>query len=112
MKFCGDLFFWQLQIRQARIPEIAFEAVCDKTKVYPTTFASDDQFAVKALRGVPGLPEAEKLLRMNPEGLTIRDGKLLIHIMTEKAQTNNALFDVTDWTRRKVDKVLWTYCRD
>jgi hypothetical protein len=80
--------------------------------LYPTTFATVDQFVVKALRGVPGLPEAEKLLRMNPEGLTIRDGKLLIQIMTEKAQANNALFGLTDWTPRNVDKVLWTYGRD
>jgi hypothetical protein len=80
--------------------------------LYPTTFATVDQFVVKALRGVPRLPEAEKLLRMNPEGLTIKDGKLLIQIMTEKAQANNALFGVTDWTPRKVDKVLWTCGRD
>lgn len=80
--------------------------------LYPQTFATVDQFVVKALRGVPGLPDAPKLISMNPEGLTHRDGEILIRIMTNKAQVNNEKFGVSDWTPRRVDKVLWTFGRD
>ena len=80
--------------------------------LYPQTFATVDQFVVKALRGVPGLPDAPKLLCMNAEALTHRDGEILIRIMTHKARANNERFGVSDWTPRKVDKVLWTYGRD
>jgi hypothetical protein len=80
--------------------------------LYPKTFATVDQFVVKALRAVPGLPEASELLRMNPEGLTLRDGKLLIRIMAAKAQANNHAFGTSEWTPRRIDKVLWTFGRD
>jgi len=80
--------------------------------LYPKSFATVDQFVVKALRGVPDLPEVAKLLRTNPEGLTIRDGRLLTDIMTRKAHANNAVFGVSTWTTREIDKVLWTYGRD
>jgi hypothetical protein len=80
--------------------------------MYPQKFATVDQFVVKALRQVDGLPEAEAILRMDPEGLSIKDGVLLIDILRRKATDNNRLFNSTDWTPRKVDMVLWTYGRD
>lgn len=79
--------------------------------MYPDTFATVDQFVVKALREVEGLPERAALRRMNPEGLTPRDGVLLIRIMQRKAAENNRQFGIIGWTPRKVDKVLWTYGR-
>jgi hypothetical protein len=48
---------------------------------------------------------------MNPEGLTIKDGVVLIQIMSAKAAENNRQFQTTDWTPRKIDKILWTYGR-
>jgi len=65
----------------------------------------------KALAGVPSLPERELVTRMSPEGLTIRDGGVLIGIMRRRAAQLNAALGVGSWTPRKVDMVLWTYGR-
>ena len=75
--------------------------------MYPKNFGTVDQFAVKALSQVQGLPEAAALARMNPEGLTIRDGVLIIDILRRKAADNNRVFKSDAWTPRKLDKVLW-----
>lgn len=79
--------------------------------MYPATFATVDQFVVKALRDVGGLPEADALDKMKPEGLTPRDGVMLIGIMARKAAENNRAFGGVVWTPRKIDQVLWTYGR-
>ncbi|ADB14897.1 hypothetical protein Psta_0201 [Pirellula staleyi DSM 6068] len=79
--------------------------------VYPMHYGTVDQFVVKALREVDGLPEATSLAKMKPEGLSLRDGELLIQIMHRKAMENNERFAVTHWTPRLIDKVLWTYGR-
>jgi hypothetical protein len=79
--------------------------------MYPQTYATVDQFVVKALREVDDLPEAALLKQMNPMRLTIKDGVLLIQIMGDKAADNNRMFQTADWTPRKIDKVLWTYGR-
>jgi hypothetical protein len=82
--------------------------------MYPEKFATVDQFVVKALNQVDGLPEAESIAEMekHAENLSIRDGLLLIEILRRKAADNNRLFNSTNWTPRKVDMVLWTYGRD
>ena len=79
--------------------------------MYPQTFATVDQFVVKALRGVENLPEAVALAKMKEESLSIKDGVRLIDIMQRKAAENNSIFGNADWTPRKVDKVLWTFGR-
>lgn len=79
--------------------------------MYPEHFATVDQFVVKALRLVPGLPEAAALARMNPENLSISDGVLLVGILTRKANENNQSFGTSAWTPRRIDMVLWTYGR-
>lgn len=79
--------------------------------IYPDRFATVDQFVVKALVLVPDLPEASAIAAMNPENLSIRNGALLIDILTRKAQQNNQLFGTSEWTPRKIDMVLWTYGR-
>jgi hypothetical protein len=79
--------------------------------IYPQHFATVDQFVVKALRGVSGLPESDALSRMNPENLSVTDGVLLIRILKRKAQENDRAFKTQSWTPRKVDMVLWTYGR-
>lgn len=79
--------------------------------MYPERFATVDQFVVKALRLVTGLPEASALAKMNPENLSISDGVLLIDILTRKAGKNNQSFSTSAWTPRKIDMVLWTYGR-
>ncbi|MFW6027899.1 MAG: hypothetical protein ACOC91_03740, partial [bacterium] len=79
--------------------------------MYPRKFGTVDQFAVKALRQVNGLPEAAALARMTPESLSIRDGVLIIGILRRKAADNNRMFKSNAWTPRKLDKVLWTYGR-
>jgi hypothetical protein len=67
---------------------------------------------VEASREVRTLPETASLARMNAEGLTVPDGVLIIGILRRKAADNNKLFgNAAAWTPRRIDKVLWTYCR-
>jgi hypothetical protein len=81
--------------------------------MYPESFGTVDQFAVKALREVKSLPplEVAALAKMKPEQLTIKDAILLIGIMRRKAEENKRRFATTAWTPRKIDKILWTYGR-
>ena len=78
--------------------------------LHPTLFGTVDQFAVKALRRVPHLTEAELILRMKPEALTTANAVVLIEIMRRKAKSLSDDFGAA-WTPRAVDKVLWTYGR-
>jgi hypothetical protein len=75
--------------------------------LFPELYGTVDQFVVKALLQVPDLPERQQLERMNPEGLTVSQGVILIEIMACKAQQLNVQFDSQEWTPRKVDMVLW-----
>jgi hypothetical protein len=77
--------------------------------MYPHAFATVDQFLVRALQAIPGLPQAAALTRMKPEGLNIKDGVLLMDILRAKANENNRRMHADDWTPRKLDKILWTY---
>jgi hypothetical protein len=77
--------------------------------MYPHKFGTVDRFVVKALSQVDGLPEAEAIAQMHPEGLSVKDGVLLIEILRRKAEDNNRLFNSETWTPRKLDMVLWTY---
>lgn len=79
--------------------------------MYPEYFATVDQFVVKALRLITGLPEEGALAKMKPENLNISDGVMLIGILTRKATENNQSFGTSGWTPRRVDMVLWTYGR-
>jgi len=75
--------------------------------LYPTEYATVDQFVVGALREI----ESQKhfVEKMNPESLTLKNGVLLINIMKEKAKILNETNDTTFWTPRKVDMALWAY---
>lgn len=75
--------------------------------MYPSSFATVDQFVVKAIRLIPGLAEADALVRMNPVNLTIANGVLLTQILRRKANDNNRAFSTTLWSPRKIDMVLW-----
>ncbi len=79
--------------------------------MFPQRFGTVDQFVVKALKQVEGLPEAADIDRIKPEALTDQDGELLIQILRRKAVDNNRLFNSDAWTPRKLDKILWTYGR-
>jgi len=79
--------------------------------LYPRSFGTVDQFAVKALREVNSLPETEALRLMNEDSLTTKNGVVLIQIMRRKAAQLNELFGTPEWTPRKVDMILWTYGR-
>jgi hypothetical protein len=77
--------------------------------LFPEHFGTADQFAVKALRQVPDLPEAAQLAAMKPESLWTVDGVILVQIMRRKAAELNKIFGVNNWTPRKIDMVLWAY---
>ncbi len=79
--------------------------------MFPATFATVDQFIVKALRAVDDIPEAGALAKMKPEKLTVTDGVMLIGTVSRKAKENSRMFPASDWTPRKIDKVQWTYGR-
>jgi hypothetical protein len=80
--------------------------------LYPRQFATVDQFVVKALREIKGLPESARLAKMNPNSLSLKDGECLVQIMRAKAKALVAQFSNQEWTPRRVDMVLWTYGRD
>ena len=75
--------------------------------IFPSHFATVDQFAVRALRQIKGLPEIDKLKNIAPENLRIKNGVILIEIMREKAKQLNVKFKSNLWNPRKVDMVLW-----
>ena len=79
--------------------------------LFPDAFGTADQFVVKALQAVTDLPESGTLARMNPQQLRVTDAAVLIGVMRRKAFENNRTFGTSNWTPRKVDKVLWTYGR-
>lgn len=81
------------------------------TLMYPEHFGTVDQFVVKALREVDDLPQRPAFERMNPDGLKLSDGVVLIQVMREKAAENNRVFGTSRWTPKKIDEILWTYGR-
>ncbi len=106
-----------------RPPEVALTAACEigglgpagasglLALLFPGAFGTIDQFVTKALAEIPSLPEHQRVCRMRPEGLTIRDGVVLIGIMRRQAASLNAAFGTESWTPRRIDMVLWTYGR-
>src|SRR6266513_2095395 len=52
--------------------------------LYPQHFGTVDQFAVKALREIKGLPQSARLAKMNENSLKLTDGECLIDIMRAK----------------------------
>lgn len=74
----------------------------------PQDFGTVDQFVVKSLTKIQGLPKHDRIVQMNPESLTLQDGQLLIQIMKEKAKELNRQFEIDEWTPRALDKVLWS----
>lgn len=79
--------------------------------LFPESFGTIDQYVVKALKEVDGLPYASELAKMNPDSLSIENGVLLIRIMREQAEMLNKKFNTTFWTPRNVDMVLWAIGR-
>ena len=79
--------------------------------LFPESFGTIDQYVVKALKGVKGMPYAEALINMNPDSLSIKNGVLLIQILREQATCLNKKFDTDFWNPRKIDMVLWAVGR-
>ena len=75
------------------------------------SFGTVDQFVVKRLREIDHPIYNKALAEMNPEGLKVKDGAVLIEIMKEKAAELNKQFNTDFWTPRKIDMVLWAYGR-
>lgn len=79
--------------------------------LFPESFGTIDQYVVKALKEVDGLPYNAELAKMNPNSLSIKNGVLLIRIMREQAARLNRQFDTDFWTPRKIDMVFWSIGR-
>ena len=79
--------------------------------LFPESFGTIDQYVVKALKEVEGMPYHAELAKMNPDSLSIRNGVLLIRILREQAVSLNKKFDTDFWTPRKIDMVLWSVGR-
>ncbi len=79
--------------------------------LFPESFGTVDQFVVKSLRGINHPRYGSELNNMNPEGLKIKDGVILVEIMKEKANELNKKFNTDFWTPRKIDMVLWSFGR-
>jgi len=79
--------------------------------LFPSYFATVDQFAVKALSEINDLAERPYISSINPDQIKIKEAVLLIKIMKEKAKFLNVEFKTNFWTPRKVDMVLWIVAR-
>jgi len=79
--------------------------------LFPTHFATVDQFAVNALLKVDNLPEKSAIAGMNPDQLKIKDGVILIKIMRNKAKELNNEFQTFFLTPRRIDMILWSVNR-
>jgi hypothetical protein len=78
--------------------------------LFPEHFGTVDQFAVKALRQLPDLPEKEFVASIrNPEAMKVSEGVGLIEIMRRKAAQLRGWLSSQEWTPRKIDMILWTY---
>lgn len=75
--------------------------------IYPTHFATVDQFVVKALLEVDEC--RSKVAAMNPMGLVIKDGVVLTKIIRDKASEMNRKFASRFWTPRTLEMALWAY---
>lgn len=75
--------------------------------LFPENFGTIDQYVVRALREVEGVPHNAELAKMNPDSLSINDGILLIRILREQAARLNEKFDTDFWNPRKIDMVFW-----
>jgi hypothetical protein len=73
--------------------------------MYPSAFGLVDEFVVRALREVQGLPEAAVLPRMGGRPLTVRDGVIIIGILRRKAADLSRELDEV-WTPRMIGRVL------
>jgi len=79
--------------------------------LFPEYFGTIDQFVVTALCSIEGLEENSRLAAMKPENLTEKDGVVIISILRNKAAVLNKEFATTQWTPRKIDKILWSIGR-
>jgi hypothetical protein len=70
--------------------------------VYPEEFAPVDAVVTKALQQIVA-PEAA---RPNPKDVSIAEAEMLIEVMRTKALELNRAFGVSEWTPRRVARVL------
>ena len=78
------------------------------TILFPLYFGTVDQFVVKALNDVFSSSEESYIKKIEPKGLKIDDGAVLITIMRNKSDSLNKLFQTDFWTPRKIDMILWS----
>ena len=62
---------------------------------------------VKNLLNIDNLEGHQLLEKINPDNISLKEGVLLIEIMRNKASELNNKFNTTEWTPRKIDKILW-----
>lgn len=79
--------------------------------LFPEQYGTVDQFVVLALLTIDELPEHNRLKKMKPGILSLKDGVLLEEIMRKKSSELNKKFQTNRWTPRKIDMVLWAYGR-
>ena len=79
--------------------------------LFPKDFGTVDQFVVKSLLEVEGLPQHTVLDEMKPDFLKVTHGALLVGILREKAAQLNRTFHTDFWTPRKIDMILWSVGR-
>lgn len=71
--------------------------------LFPADFGTVDQFVVRRLQEINHPIYNTELNKMNPEGLKIKDGIILVEIMKEKAKELNKKFNTDFWTPRRID---------
>jgi len=88
--------------------------------IYPGDFGTVDEYLILALASIHSLPEHNELADLKKRierskakntsfAISERAGVMLIAIMRRKSEENNNHFSSSDWTPRRIDKVLWAW---
>ena len=79
--------------------------------MYPDKFGTVDQFAIYALLKINNFQDKDKIIKINPLNIKIKDAEFLIQIYRKKSQELNQKFKTNFWTPRKSDQILWSIDR-
>ena len=73
--------------------------------LFPEYFGTVDQFVVKSLMNTDKEKDVQDI---KPDSIKLYEAKILEDIMINKAKELNDANNITYWTPRKIDKVLWS----
>ena len=79
--------------------------------LFPDYFGTVDQFVAARLKEFSAFSEDDTIQRINEQSIKEKEAVYMEKLFRKKAAELNLLNQVTYWTPRKIDKVLWGYQR-